>query len=242
MLLIFAAASQSFSQGYRDVVYLKNGSIVKGIIVEQVPNQSLKIETAEGSTFVFPITEVTKIAKEAVHDRRFGYGNKAGDGRETQLTGNKKGYKGFADLGFAFNTSDFDGASTFSISTTHGYQFNPYLFVGGGIAPSVTMKNGNFLLPVFADVRGTFMKNHIAPFADLKVGYSVADLSGFYLAPSVGVRFALTDKLGLNASLGFDMTLNVDGTRTVYVPNYGVTSYGDTDTLSGVTLKVGVDF
>lgn len=241
-LLIFAAASQSFSQGYRDVVYLRNGSIVKGIIVEQVPNQSLKIKTADGSVFVYQMADVQKIAKEAFHGRRFGYGNMAREGRETQLTANKKGYKGFVDLGFTFNTSDFDGASIFSISTTHGYQFNPHLFVGGGIAPGITTQHSNFTLPVFADVRGTFMNNHIAPFADLKVGYSVADLSGFYLAPSVGVRFAITDKLGVNASLGYEMTMGVDGMRTVYVPAYGITSYSDTDMLSGVTLKVGLDF
>lgn len=36
---------------YEDVVYLKNGSIIHGIIVEQIPNESIKIESGP-NTFV----------------------------------------------------------------------------------------------------------------------------------------------------------------------------------------------
>lgn len=47
-----------------DVVTLKNGSIIKGTIIEQVPGESLKIETADGSLFVFKMAEVERISKE----------------------------------------------------------------------------------------------------------------------------------------------------------------------------------
>ncbi len=47
-----------------DVVYLKNGSIIKGIIMEQIPNESIKIQTKDGSLFVFKMEEVEKITKE----------------------------------------------------------------------------------------------------------------------------------------------------------------------------------
>lgn len=49
---------------YIDVVYLKNGSIIKGIIVEQVPGKSLKIQTSDGSQFVYQIAEVEKFTRE----------------------------------------------------------------------------------------------------------------------------------------------------------------------------------
>lgn len=49
---------------YRDVLYLKNGSIVKGMIVEQIPNVSYKIETGDGSVFIYKFEEVEKITKE----------------------------------------------------------------------------------------------------------------------------------------------------------------------------------
>jgi hypothetical protein len=51
---------------YRDVLYLKNGSIVKGMIVEQIPNVSFKIETGDGSVFIYKFEEVEKITKEKI--------------------------------------------------------------------------------------------------------------------------------------------------------------------------------
>jgi len=52
------------SPQYIDVVYLKNGSILKGMIIEQVPNVSLKIQTNGGSIFVYKMEDVEKMTKE----------------------------------------------------------------------------------------------------------------------------------------------------------------------------------
>ena len=48
----------------QDVVYLKNGSIIRGLIIEQIPNVSLKIQTVDGSVFVYKIDEIEKMTKE----------------------------------------------------------------------------------------------------------------------------------------------------------------------------------
>lgn len=53
-----------FDIKYQDVVYLKNGSIIRGVVIEQVPNVSLKIQTVDGNVFVFKMDEVLKITKE----------------------------------------------------------------------------------------------------------------------------------------------------------------------------------
>ena len=59
--LLTEAEAQQFAE---DVVYLKNGSVVRGIIVEQIPNETLKIRTQGGSEFVFKMSDVLKITKE----------------------------------------------------------------------------------------------------------------------------------------------------------------------------------
>jgi hypothetical protein len=46
VLLFNSVFSQSQS---RDVIYLKNGSIIKGEIIEQIPNNLIKVQTADGS-------------------------------------------------------------------------------------------------------------------------------------------------------------------------------------------------
>lgn len=62
--ILFAGLSMYAQNNTQDVVYLKNGGILKGVIIEQVPGVSLKIQTADGSVFVYPIDEVEKMAKE----------------------------------------------------------------------------------------------------------------------------------------------------------------------------------
>ena len=48
----------------QDVVYLKNGSIIRGDIIEYTPNDTVKIMTTDGSVFVYDFAQVEKFAKE----------------------------------------------------------------------------------------------------------------------------------------------------------------------------------
>jgi hypothetical protein len=57
---------------YEDVIYLKNGGATRGMIIEQVPNVSFKIQTVDRNVFVYKIEEIEKITKEPV---RSGQGN-----------------------------------------------------------------------------------------------------------------------------------------------------------------------
>lgn len=52
----------------KDVVYLKNGSIIKGVITEINPNVNLKMKTNDGNIFVFEMKDVEKIIKEESAD------------------------------------------------------------------------------------------------------------------------------------------------------------------------------
>jgi hypothetical protein len=44
LALLFLAGTALSAAELRDVVYLKNGSVVRGIIVEQIPNKTIKIQ------------------------------------------------------------------------------------------------------------------------------------------------------------------------------------------------------
>jgi hypothetical protein len=64
MFVFMAGCAVISAQDYQDVVYLKDGNVVRGIITEQFPGKSLKIETAGGSVFVFQITDIEHISTE----------------------------------------------------------------------------------------------------------------------------------------------------------------------------------
>jgi len=51
---------------YQEVVYLKNGSIIRGVIIEQIPDKYIKIETADKNVFVFKMDEIAKLTKENI--------------------------------------------------------------------------------------------------------------------------------------------------------------------------------
>ena len=61
---LFALNALFAQQYYQDVIYLKDSTVVKGIIIEQVPNQTYKIKTADNEVFLFKIDEIEKINKE----------------------------------------------------------------------------------------------------------------------------------------------------------------------------------
>ena len=69
MISIFYV-SYAQSSNYIEVVYLKNKSKIHGIIIENIPNKSIKIETLSGDVFVFSIDEIDKITKEKPKDQK----------------------------------------------------------------------------------------------------------------------------------------------------------------------------
>jgi hypothetical protein len=49
---------------YEDVIYLKNGGIIRGTIIEQIPNKSIKIEIIGRNILAYNFEEIEKIVKE----------------------------------------------------------------------------------------------------------------------------------------------------------------------------------
>ncbi len=62
----FLATTQGLAKEMEDVVYLKNGGIVRGTVIEQVAGKSLKIVRFDGKEFRYKMKEIDKISKETV--------------------------------------------------------------------------------------------------------------------------------------------------------------------------------
>lgn len=148
-----------------------------------------------------------------------------------------KGYKGFVDFGYGIGVGDYS-AGRVEFSTAHGYQIVPYLFAGVGAGVNYFHDAESVNVPIFADIRGTLPINNsrVAPFLDLKIGYSVADVEGFYFSPSVGCRVAVSKKVGINLGIGYEL-------QKVKIEYYGYGwGYEDNVNFGAVTIKLGVDF
>lgn len=67
IVLILITNNMVFGQKhYQEVIYLKDGTVLSGVIIEQIPNQSVTIQTIDDSVFTYPIDEVERIAKEEI--------------------------------------------------------------------------------------------------------------------------------------------------------------------------------
>ena len=65
-VLVVVVLPVSAQQMLEDVIYLKNGDVIRGTIITEVIGQSIKIRTSGGSEFTYTVDQITKIAKEPV--------------------------------------------------------------------------------------------------------------------------------------------------------------------------------
>ena len=86
-------------------------------------------------------------------------------------TSNAQTYKGSIEGGRTLHTDDMGLFSTTDIYTTHGFQFNPYLYVGAGAG--IRLGDSYTAIPIYADVNYTMLKKKVSPFIDAKIGYSL---------------------------------------------------------------------
>lgn len=134
--------------------------------------------------------------------------------------GYRTGYRADIEL-------SWDSSKCWNISSSHGFSFGNGLYVGGGVGFGAVLtkmeqntksidSNGTqhpestwdakYSIPMFADVKYSFMKSFVTPFVDLRGG-AIADITdsgaSLFINPAVGVdiaRFSL--KVGYERQLG----------------------------------------
>lgn len=209
LLLISIVTLASFGQSnYEDVVYLKNGGIVRGIIIEQVPDKSIKIETIGRNVFFYEMDEISKITKEQAAKRN-------------QKSFERRGYIG-TSLGLSLPVGGFEG---YGGKVNNGVQLNlvnfGYLFNGSigitatwfGTANSVnnnieeTWTYGGLMI-------GPLISSQITPKVELDfrpmVGYSlVRSPELFVFSNQRQIRFNSAEASSIAINLGSVFRFNV---------------------------------
>lgn len=170
-----------------------------------------------------------------------------------------KGYHGFIDAGYSLNLSGTLDANWTEINTVHGYQVNPYFFVGGGIGfhyiPNYESneidgvpywkRDSSCEIPLFVNLRLNILNKHVTPFLDARLGHYLTNHSGSYMAGGVGCRFAL------KANQAIYVLASYTSSNLRYQEAYMISHidysydwhYKDIDEdQSAISLKVGYEF
>lgn len=160
-----------------------------------------------------------------------------------------RGYRGFVewcnDLG-AGSDAGYDGVFYYSgVSTTHGYQLSPQFYLGAGLEVEYFRRHDRVVVPLFVEARTDHRFGRFTPYASLRAGYDLSDEGDLYLSPTVGYRFGIKGKWGLNIGVG--LTLERMGRD-----RFSITPQGDVTEIKYVghekrlralcALRLGFDF
>lgn len=236
LLFLLFSAVVSAQNNYEDVVYLKDGSIIHGMIIEQIPNVSIKIKSGV-NVFVYKMDDIEKITKEEIQ---------SGSG-----TGGDYGFKPSGFVGnYEIGLSDYPqggNVAMFSVNLVNGYMFNPYFSLGFGVGAEISAKKV-YNFPVYADMRAYLTKTRVAPYFNFATGYNALVMQSedyydsgtdiyhcFMFSPAFGVRFAINQKVGATFSIGYKYL----GYRYSYDYYY---SESGIESLHGIQLRWGVIF
>jgi hypothetical protein len=141
-----------------NTVYFKNGSVIKGRIIEDKPGEKIRIETADKSIWVFNSSDVDKIEipKQVSTPLDIDFNLKKGVFTQLQLElmpSKKQSSEGTVP----------------ALLGVVGYQVNKQFSAGVGAGIEAFHIS---MMPVFADVRYYFLNDRFTPFINLKAGYA----------------------------------------------------------------------
>jgi hypothetical protein len=181
----YSAAGQMHPH-FQEVIYLKNGTVVKGIILEHLSDKSIKVKTETQGEVIYKEDEVDHIVKEFYDIRR-------------------KGYFNLTEIVVGIGKTD----ASIGVSTVNGFIVKPHLSLGLGVAYDYYVTAGS-LVPIFADVRIAFHDRRFTPFIYADGGYSFGVQSnhqdhlqgGLYLNPGIGLKSYISKKSALVISIG----------------------------------------
>ncbi|TAE50644.1 MAG: hypothetical protein EAZ89_11680 [Bacteroidetes bacterium] len=151
------------AQGREHVVYLKNGSVVRGELLRQVPMQEVEMVVADGTHFTFATTEIDSICLETKRFTRIRfYGYPA----LTPYYYHSRGLYRWVSLTTGWSASDVPMGG---FDAGIGYQFHRMLRVG--IQSGLHNYTKGTIMPLALELRGTLLKKPVSPHYFLMGGY-----------------------------------------------------------------------
>jgi hypothetical protein len=254
-------------QTTEDVVYLKNGSVLRGKIQppptplngEPESAGKVKIELLGGSVFVFGQAEIDSIKRENVNKVKLKEINQ-------NYYRKNRGYRNITEFGFIYgtnlkqatadpyyyygNTGDDVGISLHSIN---GYQVWPYLFFGAGVGIDRFITYRQTFSPFYVRIASEFLKRKVTPYVFFDAGYNVMwkkknddyysykNKGGYYISCGGGVRIYTRSRASV--MLGLAYKRNYSQTKWWYTQQGGDGyNYEIKRTYQRLVFNVGVTF
>jgi hypothetical protein len=204
LLAILISSTASAQKRTEDVLYLKNGSILRGKI-KDLSADTISIEILGGSVFVFPASEARGISREKKLSRY-----------------KESGYLFVVETGILTGRSPGNSLNrageiinSFTLQCINGHEFRPELALG--IGAGIDSYHSFTTFPVYLRLSGSFpqVNKKISPMYILDGGYGFQSrlfnsnnmfsnsYGGIMLNPAAGVRMQLGNKSSFILNAGY---------------------------------------
>jgi hypothetical protein len=189
------------------VVYLHNGSVIRGSLERQQPGVAVQIRTADGTLLSFSTQEIALIRVEPALYRRVQLQQLASDGESAPASSSRFSLYRYASLGFGFGRDVQPGAY---LDAGLGLRLHPLLRAGLGLG--IHDYDRVMFAPLRAELRSELPRGYISPFLSVAGGYGLPLLSArnytlFRGGPcwqaAVGIRIQSTARHAWVLSVGF---------------------------------------
>lgn len=251
------AQSQQKSDRIEDVLYLKNGSVLRGKIVESSNDSIIRIETVGRNIFAHRLDEIERVEREerSKAQEYYQYNISPRTPRERldmNLVKGKFYHHTTIKLSAGFNTSMPVGV--IGISHNSGYYLKSWLGLGAGLGIE---RNGQYtIMPTYANIRGFINNTPNTLYYTFDVGYNVPFIKqevtnnwswrtmtkaqgGIYAYPAIGFRFASTSRARFTLDFGYIF----QQVSYTYRDNWeGSTEYTEKNTWLRPALRFGMVF
>ncbi|MEZ4777426.1 MAG: hypothetical protein R3D00_29890 [Bacteroidia bacterium] len=219
VLIVLTPFSEVKAQSYHmeNVIYLKNGSEIRGWILEQIPGEYVKIELVGGSILVYQQDEIEKITSEPTQYAQI---IRRVNRKRAGIQYRDRGLYNFVTTGYIINEGRWtQNQLDFSFYYRAGYRFNQYL--GVGLGTGIDEYQTGIIIPIMAEVTGDFLHRRQTPFYLAQVGYG-------YGAANTWATENFEGGLLYHAGLGFKIHTR---TRVEWTFSLGYKSQQLTETL-----------
>ena len=203
VFLLFSVVAVAQRSGYSDIVYLKNGSVFRGKIVEYTPGERLKIELYGANVITIQDADIERVVQSVEPEpdtettdptqRALDEGRRTAPRRVDTFPDlmeepyqprvlpplRKTGLYDVVQLGFLASAGgDGGGVIGLSAGNVLGYAFTPLYGVGLGVSyDGYRPSRAETILSLYAEGRIQPLPNHREWFATLGAGYGFAQRS-----------------------------------------------------------------
>jgi hypothetical protein len=233
LMMFFLLSVSVYSQkNMDDVVYLKNGSRIQGIILQLYPDSIVQIKQMGGSVWIFSMKEVSMIAKE---DRT----------RHKAVIADGIGYQFGMDAGFLIGSGNSENVAPIGVHMLNSYRIIPSVAAGIGAGLEFFRTTQ---IPLYLDVRYYYNRKFYAPYlfvqggAMLPLGKEInyaegltyKGKTGYMINSGIGFLFPMSEKSAFSLSFSYRFQ------ELLYErKNYSLTEYIRVEQMNRFNLRFG---